>query len=147
MWEIKKITNKKFNKRWLKYQKTMIFNKTDKILKKDERHNGKLSTKIWSTIPTLPLMFILVTHHNIRALFGRFCIVLYCNVMNSIIGVYRSLMVSNATFNNIAVILWQSVLLVEETRDPRENYRHWQTFSHKFVLSTPRHQWDSNSQF
>ena len=27
-------------------------------------------------------------------------------------------MVSNVTFNNISVILWQSVLLVEETRVP-----------------------------
>jgi hypothetical protein len=32
-------------------------------------------------------------------------------------------MVFNATFNNISVILWWSVLLVEETRVPRENRR------------------------
>ena len=32
-------------------------------------------------------------------------------------------MVVNATFNNISVILWQSVLLVEETREPGENHR------------------------
>ena len=31
-------------------------------------------------------------------------------------------MVLNATFNNISVILWQPVLLVEETRVPRENH-------------------------
>jgi len=30
--------------------------------------------------------------------------------------------VFNATFNNISVILWQSVLLVEETGVPGENY-------------------------
>jgi hypothetical protein len=30
-------------------------------------------------------------------------------------------MVFNTTFNNISVISWQSVLLVEETRLPREN--------------------------
>jgi hypothetical protein len=30
-------------------------------------------------------------------------------------------MVLSAIFNNISVILWQSVLLVEETRVPREN--------------------------
>ena len=51
-------------------------------------------------------------------------------------------MMFNATFNNISVISWQSVLLVEETRVPGENYRpvtsHWQTSSHKVVLSTPR---------
>ena len=33
------------------------------------------------------------------------------------------LMVFNATFNNISVISWQSVLLVEETRGPGENHR------------------------
>ena len=32
-------------------------------------------------------------------------------------------MVFNATFNNISVISWQSVLLVEETGVPGENYR------------------------
>jgi hypothetical protein len=32
-------------------------------------------------------------------------------------------MVFNATFNNISVISWQSVLLVEETGDPRENHK------------------------
>jgi hypothetical protein len=32
-------------------------------------------------------------------------------------------MVFNATFNNISVILWQSVLLVEETGVPRENHK------------------------
>ena len=32
-------------------------------------------------------------------------------------------MVFNATFNNISVISWRSVLLKEETRVPRENHR------------------------
>ena len=32
------------------------------------------------------------------------------------------LMVLNATFNNISVISWRSVLLVEETGIPGENY-------------------------
>jgi len=31
-------------------------------------------------------------------------------------------MVFNATFHNISVILWRSVLLVEETRVPGENH-------------------------
>ena len=35
----------------------------------------------------------------------------------------RRIMVFNATFNNISVILWRSVLLVEETGVPGEN--HW----------------------
>jgi hypothetical protein len=32
-------------------------------------------------------------------------------------------MVFNATFNNISVISWRLVLLVEETGVPEENYR------------------------
>jgi len=32
-------------------------------------------------------------------------------------------MVFNTTFNNISVISWQSVLLVEETTVPVENHR------------------------
>ena len=50
-------------------------------------------------------------------------------------------MVFNATFNNISVISERSVLLVEETRVPRENHRpaasHWQTLSHNVVSITP----------
>ena len=56
----------------------------------------------------------------------------------------------NATFNNISVISWRSVSLVEETGVPRENHRpvasHWQTLSHNVVSSTPRHEQGSNSQ-
>ena len=41
-------------------------------------------------------------------------------------------MVFNVTFNNISVISWLSVLLMEETGVPGENHRpvtsHWQTF-------------------
>jgi hypothetical protein len=58
--------------------------------------------------------------------------------------------VFHATFNNISVILCQSVLFVEETGVPGENQRsavsHWQTWSHKVVSSAPRHEQDSNSQ-
>ena len=49
-------------------------------------------------------------------------------------------MVLNATFNNISVILWRSVLLVEETGGPGETHRpakcHWKTLSHNVVSST-----------
>ena len=52
-------------------------------------------------------------------------------------------MVFNATFNNI-----NAGLLVEETA---ENHRpvaiHGQALSHNVVLSTPRHEWGSKSQF
>jgi len=36
---------------------------------------------------------------------------------------FDCLLVFNATFNNISVISWRSVLLVEETRQPGENHR------------------------
>jgi hypothetical protein len=59
-------------------------------------------------------------------------------------------MVFNATFNNISVILWRSVLLVEETGVTRENHwpvaSHRQTLSHNTVSSTPRHERGSNEQ-
>ena len=54
------------------------------------------------------------------------------------------LMVFNATFNNISVISWQSVLLVEETGVSGEKHcvvaSHGQTLSHNVVLSTPRNE-------
>jgi len=59
-------------------------------------------------------------------------------------------MVFNATINNISVISWRSVLLVEETGVPGENRRraasHRQTLSHNVVSRIPRHEQDSNSQ-
>jgi hypothetical protein len=58
-------------------------------------------------------------------------------------------MVFNATFNNISVIPWMSVLLAEDTRVPWEYHRpvisHWQTLSHNVVSITLRHERDSNS--
>jgi hypothetical protein len=46
----------------------------------------------------------------------------------------------NATFNNTSVILWWSVLLVEETEVPGINHRpaasHWQTLSHSCIECT-----------
>ena len=48
------------------------------------------------------------------------------SVNNMVYGlwVYRvRVMVFNATLNNISVISWRSVLLVEETRVPGENHR------------------------
>ena len=38
-------------------------------------------------------------------------------------GILSSKRLNNATFQNISVITWQSVLLVEETRVARENHR------------------------
>jgi len=59
-------------------------------------------------------------------------------------------MVFNTTFNNISVISWWSVLMVEETGVSRENHRpaasHSQTLSHNVVFSTPCNERDLNSQ-
>jgi hypothetical protein len=41
---------------------------------------------------------------------------------SSMVGWFGWFMVFNATFNNISVISWRSVLLVEETRVPGENH-------------------------
>ena len=50
------------------------------------------------------------------------------------------IMVFKATFNNISVISWQSVLLVEKIGGHRENHRpvtsNCQTLSHNVVWST-----------
>jgi len=60
-----------------------------------------------------------------------------CDLEFNVLFLFVCLMVFKATFNNISVILWQSVLLVEETRVPEENHRpvasHWQTLSHNVV--------------
>jgi hypothetical protein len=51
-------------------------------------------------------------------------------------------MVFNSTFNNISVISWQSVLVVEETGVPGENHQHvgshLQTLSHNVVSNGVR---------
>jgi hypothetical protein len=61
------------------------------------------------------------------------------------------IMVFKATFNNISVISWRSVLLLEEPGVPGENNRpvanHWQILSHNVVSSHTRNEADSNSQF
>ena len=71
-----------------------------------------------------------------------------CSLKSTLINYFKKnltsmfvcLMVFNATFNNISLISWRSVLLVEETRVPRENHRplasHWQALSHNVVHVT-----------
>ena len=60
---------------------------------------------------------------------------------NTIVQLGVTSMVFNTTFNNISVISWRSVSLVEETGVPRENHwpagSHWQTLSHNVIQSTP----------
>ena len=63
-----------------------------------------------------------------------FCLVLWCLVPR----------------NNSPLMLWWSVLLVEETGVPGENHRtvasHRQTLSHNVVSITSRHERGSSSQ-
>ena len=57
-------------------------------------------------------------------------------------------MVFNATCNNLSVISWRLVLLVEDTGVSGENHRPVasHTLSHDVASSTPRHERGSNSQ-
>ena len=43
-------------------------------------------------------------------------------MLNAFLMVWFRFMVFNATFNNISVISWWSVLLIEETRVPGVNH-------------------------
>ena len=67
---------------------------------------------------------------------------IHCNNIRWFQYMYCRVMVFNATFNNISVISWRSILLVEETGVSIENHRpaasHWQTLSHNVVSSTSR---------
>jgi hypothetical protein len=53
-------------------------------------------------------------------------------------------MVSNAAFNNISVISWRSVLLVEDPEKTTDLIQVRQTLSYNVLSSTPRHERDSN---
>ena len=55
------------------------------------------------------------------------CVAYYCKILMlfhyvALICVF-GIMVLNVTFNNISVISWRVVLLVEEIGVPRENYQ------------------------
>jgi len=54
-------------------------------------------------------------------------------------------MMFNATFNNISVISWRSLLLVKETEVPRENLSQVTDFI-TFCIEYTSPGWDSNSQ-
>jgi hypothetical protein len=63
---------------------------------------------------------------------------LYLRCQNlAVLYVVCCLMVFNATFNNILVVSWWSVLLVKKTGGPGETHRpvasHWQILSHNVV--------------
>jgi hypothetical protein len=73
---------------------------------------------------------------------------IFC-AFNSISTIFRFIrfrfMVLNATFNNISVILWRSLLLVEETRVSGEN--HWPVVSHWKILSAHKVMFFLNIEF
>ena len=69
-----------------------------------------------NTIYLMSLIFILYKH-CIFELISKRNILYICFIYIS------CFMVFNATFNNISVISWRSVLLVEETEVPGENHR------------------------
>jgi hypothetical protein len=70
-------------------------------------------------------------------IFSFLCLVEFICYQFSFKRKWARVIVLKATFNNIWVISWRSVLLVEEARVPGENYRliasHWHTLSHNVV--------------
>ena len=77
-------------------------------------------------------------YHRKKNAFFRILLWRFIEVRRTILAVlFICLMVFNATFNNISVISWQSILLVEEIGKSGENHRpvasHWQTLSHNVV--------------
>jgi hypothetical protein len=69
------------------------------------------------------------------------------NVSRNVFGGGRGgIMAFNATFNNISVMSWWSVLLMDEMEVPGENNRpaasHWQTLSHNVLLKSNYHSHD-----
>jgi hypothetical protein len=94
----------------------------------------------WCTMnyPSLITVTVDPTQHGLHTGFYQLPTLIVC----LFVCLFVCLMVFNATFNNISVISWRSVLLVEETVVPEGNHRpitsQWQTLSHNVVSSTPR---------
>ena len=92
------------------------------------------------------IIFNAITKSELKILTEKlYCAYFLLNQLNEFLLVYVDgwfdwFMVFNATFNNISVISWRSVLLLEETGVLGENHRsvasHWQTLSHNVVSST-----------
>ena len=112
---------------------------------------GSFCDYVWSVVNESESMFVYVCLHlrspvtrqwGVRKFFILLILVDHHCLRDRI-------MMFNATFNNISVISWKSVLLVEQSGVPGEIHRpaagHWQTLSYSVVPSTPRHERDSNS--
>ena len=82
----------------------------------------------------------LLNGENLRFIHLPTTEILYNFLFSGMIWFGLWFMVFNATFNNISVIPWRSVLLVEETGVPGENHQpvasKSQTLSHNVVSST-----------
>jgi hypothetical protein len=90
-------------------------------------------------------VFVLCRVSNVGCGFGYSTIVSsYVHPQFQWLRVRVRVMVSSSIFNNISVISWWLVLLVEETRVSGENHRpavsQWETLSHNVVSSTSRHE-------
>ena len=101
----------------------------------------------WLSCLVGPLVYLLPKTLKLSGflIFWETCHAHYIRYLCFYLGVRVRVMLFNATFNNISVISWRSVLLVEKNRVPRENHRpstsHWQTLSHNNVSSTPLMTW------
>jgi copper chaperone CopZ len=60
----------------------------------------------------------------IYIMYCNYCVVSTKQTLEKTEGAVIYVQSINMTFNNISVISWQSVLLVEETGVPGENHRH-----------------------
>ena len=85
-------------------------------------------------------IFLKSSHLKIRVLLLSYWSLLQLGIV-FFVGLCQ-IMVFNATFNNISVISWQSLLLVKETEVPGENHRSVATLSHNVAI----HEQGSNSQ-
>ena len=131
---------------------------TDRITRTPLKSGGELRWNLvcyWSIHIWLLTMFEQIisfwfTEATESACFWNLAVTFSTSMAKGVASTDAWFMVVNATFNNISVISWRSVVLVEETGVPRENHwpvaSHSQTLTHNVVLSTPFHELASNSQ-
>ena len=101
--------------------------------------NGKRNAKIWIDFRKSP-RFSLTSPLSQERERSQVALFLLCVV-------YYIVMAFNTTFNNISAMCqfhWWSMAQYRENHRPVAS--HWQTLSYNVVLSTPCHEWDSNSQ-
>jgi hypothetical protein len=77
----------------------------------------------WFSPGSILVLFNILKKCKIENLYFCYNMIIVQIQRFSIHHMFVCLMVFNATFNNISVISWRSILLVEETREPGENHR------------------------